>query len=232
MITVRKSGDRGYADHGWLQSYHTFAFAEYQDPKHRGFRKLRVVNEDHVAPRSGFPMHSHRDMEIISYVVSGQLKHEDSNGNSGIIEPGQFQRMTAGAGVAHSEYNPSTDEPVHLLQIWIFPEAKGLTPSYEELREAHRLRPNTLALAATGNGRNGAMTIQQDVDLYGACLETGASVSHALRDGRHAWIQLISGEIDVNGIKLSAGDGAAISEEPTLAIECRASAELLLFDLN
>jgi quercetin 2,3-dioxygenase len=232
MIEIRKSSDRGHFDHGWLDTYHTFSFAEYYDPRFTGFRQLRVINEDRVAPGMGFGTHPHRDMEIITYVLSGALEHKDSLGNGTTIRPGEVQRMTAGTGVTHSEFNPSTSEPVHLLQIWIKPEQKGLPPSYEQKLFPEDEKRGSLRLIASRDGRDGSVTIRQDVDLYATVLEPGEAVSHELADGRYAWIQVIEGRIDVNGHSLEPGDGASVSEEQTLQITATDRAELLLFDLN
>ncbi len=231
MITVRPSSERGRAQIGWLDSRHTFSFSEYHDPKHMGFRALRVINEDRVAPGQGFGTHPHRDMEIISYVLEGELEHKDSMGNGSVIRPGDVQRMSAGTGVRHSEFNPSKTEPVHFLQIWIMPEAAGLPPSYEQKSFSDAERSNKLRLVASRDGRDGALTLHQDVALHAGLLEAGASVRHPLAAGRHAWVQVVRGAIDLGGERLVAGDGAAVSDERELAIAAREASEVLVFDL-
>jgi redox-sensitive bicupin YhaK (pirin superfamily) len=231
VITVRKSEDRGHARHGWLDSRHTFSFGEYHDPEHMGFRALRVINEDRVAPGSGFPTHGHRDMEIVTYVLSGAIEHADSLGTGAVLRPGEIQRMSAGTGVAHSEFNPSPSDPLHFLQIWVLPERRGLAPEYEQKLFADEGRRGRLQLLASRDGRDGAASIHQDVDLYRASLDRGARIEHALRPGRHAWVQVVSGSLAANRVELSRGDGAALSSETTLSLEGRDDAELLLFDL-
>lgn len=229
MITIRPSGERGHFDHGWLNTYHTFSFADYHDPSHMGFRSLRVINEDRVQPAMGFGNHSHQDMEILSYVLEGELEHRDSMGNGSIIRPGEVQRMTAGTGVMHSERNPSPDDLVHFLQIWILPEKRGLTPGYEQKKFADL--DGRLRLVASGDGRDGSLTIHQDVDLYGAKLATGAALTHPFRPRRNGWLQIARGTVDIDGQPLSPGDGAAISDEPAVTIRALGDAEVLLFDL-
>ncbi len=238
MVRVRRSGERGVTEIGWLDSRHTFSFGEYRDPGHVRFRSLRVINEDRVAPRSGFPTHPHADMEIVTYVVSGALHHQDSMGNGSTITPGEVQRMSAGTGIEHSEVNSSSTEPVHLLQIWIFPERRGLAPGYEQKRFPDAERRGRLRLVAARDGRDGAVTIHQDAAIWAATLPAGARVEHALARGRGAWLQLIRGELDVTtdggataATRLAAGDGAAIEDASNLAIQAAAEAELLLFDL-
>jgi quercetin 2,3-dioxygenase len=231
MIKVRKSEERGHADHGWLNSHHTFSFADYFDPQHMGFRSLRVINEDRVAPRGGFPMHPHRDMEILSYVVKGALAHEDTMGNQKVVGAGEVQRISAGSGLMHSEYNASQKDPVHFLQIWILPEKRGLDPAYADASFASA-PGNGLTLAASRDGRAGSVKINQDVDLYVGRMESGTTLSHPLRPGRHGWVQVIDGELDVNGSKLTAGDAAAISEESRLDLKATGPAHALVFDLN
>ena len=238
MVRVRRSGERGVTEIGWLDSRHTFSFGEYRDPGHVRFRSLRVINEDRVAPRSGFPTHPHADMEIVTYVVSGALHHQDSMGNGSTITPGEVQRMSAGTGIEHSEVNSSSTEPVHLLQIWIFPERRGLVPGYEQKRFPDAERRGRLRLVAARDGRDGAVTIHQDAAIWAATLPAGARVEHALARGRGAWLQLIRGELDVTtdggataATRLAAGDGAAIEDASNLAIQAAAEAELLLFDL-
>jgi len=233
MIAVRRSGERGHARHGWLESYHTFSFAGYRDPGHMGFRDLRVLNEDRVQPGKGFEPHSHRDMEILSYVLSGALDHEDSLGNGSTIRPGDVQRMSAGSGVTHSEFNPSKRDLVHFLQIWILPEREGGPPSYEQRHFEAESRRGRLLLVASREAREESVRIQQDVDVLASLLEPGESVKHAIRPGRSAWVQIARGSVDVNGTRLEAGDGAALSDESQLAIEARGSpCELLVFDLR
>ena len=230
MIQVRKSGDRGHANHGWLDTFHSFSFDTYHDPAHMGFRSLRVINEDRVAPSMGFGMHPHRDMEIITYVLEGALEHRDSMGNRGVIRPGEVQRMSAGTGVRHSEYNPSSSEPLHLLQIWILPERQGIAPSYEQ--KPIVAARGALALVAGPATENGAVAIHQDAKLFTARLEDGDTVRHMLPRGRHAWLQVTRGAVRLNGAEFSAGDGAAISDESVLEISGGAAgSEFLLFDL-
>jgi redox-sensitive bicupin YhaK (pirin superfamily) len=231
MINIRKAADRGHANHGWLDTYHTFSFADYHDPKFMGFRALRVINEDIVEPSNGFGTHQHRDMEIITYILEGGLEHRDSMGNGSIIHPGDVQRMSAGTGVLHSEKNPSSNERVHLLQIWILPEKSGIRPSYEEKKFEPAERQGTLRLVASPDAADGSVTIHQDVRLYASLLDGESVLTHTLATGRHAWIQVARGELTVNGRELVAGDGAAISDEETLTLSGR-KAEFLLFDLN
>jgi quercetin 2,3-dioxygenase len=231
MIVRRPAGERGRADHGWLDSRHTFSFADYRDERHMGFRALRVINEDRVQPGRGFGTHGHRDMEIISYVLEGALGHRDSMGTGSTITPGDVQRMSAGTGVRHSEMNASATEPVHFLQIWIIPEQQGLAPGYEQKRFENAERAHRLKLIAARDGRDGAITIHQDVDLYASVLGEGERVTLPLRAGRHAWIQVARGTVAVNGERLDQGDGAAVSEETSLDIAGLTEAEFLLFDL-
>jgi redox-sensitive bicupin YhaK (pirin superfamily) len=231
MITLRKAGERGHARHGWLESYHTFSFAGYHDPEHMGFRDLRVINEDYVQPRQGFGTHSHRDMEIVTWVLDGALEHKDSLGTGSVIRPGDVQRMSAGTGVSHSEFNHSATELVHLLQIWILPERDGGPPSYEQKHFPPEERRGALRLLASRDGRDGSVRIQQDAALYTALLGAGQSVEHALRPGRHAWLQLARGRCTLNGVALEAGDGAAVSGEKSLRLADAKDAEILLFDL-
>jgi hypothetical protein len=231
MITRRPADQRGHADHGWLDSFHTFSFADYYDPKHMGFRALRVINEDRVAPGRGFGTHGHRDMEIISYVLGGALAHKDSMGTGSTIVPGDVQRMSAGTGVLHSEFNHSKTEPVHFFQIWILPERAGLAPSYEQKTFRDEDRRGRLRLVAGKDGaKDGVVTVHQDMALYAGLLEPGERVTHAVARG-HAWVQVARGAITLNGQALTAGDGAAVSGEKELVIEATQSAELLVFDL-
>ncbi len=230
MIQLRKAHDRGHANHGWLDSWHTFSFADYRDPRHMGFSALRVINEDRVSPGEGFPMHPHRDMEIITYVLEGALEHKDSLGTGSVIRPGEIQRMSAGTGIRHSEFNHSPNEPVHLLQIWILPDRQGVKPGYEQKRIDTAELNDTLRLVASPDGRDGSVTIQQDALLYAARLN-GKEVMHALAPGRHAWIQVARGTVRVNGTMLQAGDGAGIENESSLRLAADGSAEVLLFDL-
>ncbi|HEV3029760.1 MAG TPA: pirin family protein [Planctomycetota bacterium] len=231
MITIRKADDRGHARHGWLDSRHTFSFADYHDPEHMGYRTLRVINEDRVEPSQGFGTHPHRDMEIISYVLEGSLEHKDSMGTSSVIRPGEVQRMSAGTGVLHSEYNPSPTEPVHFLQIWISPEKKNLKPGYEQKAFPAEERNNKLRLVASRDGRDGSLKIHQDVELYTALLSKGGRVTHLLRAGRFAWIQVARGSVSLNGQALKAGDGASISGEKAVELSGAGNAEVLMFDL-
>jgi redox-sensitive bicupin YhaK (pirin superfamily) len=230
MITIRKAQDRGHFDFGWLDTYHTFSFGDYHDPEFMGFHSLRVINEDRVAPRAGFPKHGHRDMEIITYVLEGALEHSDSMGNGSVIRPGDAQRMTAGTGVTHSEAN-SSETPVHLLQIWILPGARGLTPGYEQKTFTAAEKLNQLRLIAAADGRDGAVTVHQDANVYASLLEPGREVAHQMSPERHAWLQVARGAVTVNGNELAQGDGAAISNESAVTIAGREPSEVLLFDL-
>lgn len=231
MITLRPAHARGHADHGWLDSHHSFSFADYYDPAHMGFRALRVINEDRVAPGRGFGTHGHRDMEIISYVLDGGLEHRDSLGTGSVIRPGDVQRMTAGTGVRHSEFNASKTDPVHFLQIWIVPEARDLEPSYEEKRFSEDEKRGRLRLVASRDARDGAVKVHQDVSLYATVLREGESVTHPLAPGRHAWVHVARGGAVVNGQRLDAGDAAALSDEAAVVITGRDEGEVLLFDL-
>ena len=231
MIQVRRAADRGHVQHGWLDTFHTFSFDTYYDPAHLHFRALRVINEDRVAPGAGFPTHPHRDMEIITYVLEGALEHQDSLGNGSVIRPGDGQRMSAGTGIRHSEANASKTEPVHLLQIWILPEKKGLDPGYEQKSFAPEEKRGRLRLIAARDGRDGAVTVHQDVSLYASVLAPGEQVEHRLAPGRHAWLQVARGAVSLNSNSLAQGDGAAVSEEEKLTIRAEKDAELLLFDL-
>ncbi len=231
MITTRKANERGHAEHGWLDSYHTFSFADYYDPKWMGFRSLRVINDDLVMPRMGFGTHPHRDMEIITYILSGQLAHQDSMGNGRVITPGEFQYMSAGTGVQHSEQNPSGQEAVHLLQIWIQPDEKGVPPRYEE-KSMKDAALGQLHLITSKTGRDGSMAIHQDADLWLAKLEPAQAVAHALAPGRHAWVHVAEGDITLNGLALSGGDAVAVAGESALELKGCKSAQVLIFDLN
>ncbi len=234
MITLRPAAERGHFDHGWLNTYHTFSFADYHDPRHTHFRGLRVINEDTVQPGGGFGAHPHRDMEIITYILEGALAHKDSMGTGSTIVPGDVQRMSAGTGVLHSEFNHSRDELVHLLQIWIFPDERGLKPSYEQKTFAAEEKLNRLRLVASPDASDGSVILHSDARVYGSLLEPGASVTHALAQGRGAWIQVVSGAIEVNGKWLAAGDGAGIENEKLLTVTGRSESgrsEFLLFDL-
>jgi quercetin 2,3-dioxygenase len=231
QATLRKSDARGRANFGWLDSRHSFSFGHYHDPDHMGFGPLRVINEDRVAPGGGFPTHPHSDMEIISYVLEGALEHKDSLGTGSVIRPGDIQRMSAGTGIRHSEFNASDKEPVHFLQIWIIPEREGITPSYQQKSFDAAARRGQLRLIASGGGRDGSITIHQDADLYSALLETGEGVSHKLATSRGAWIQLAHGAIAVNGQQLLAGDGLAVKDAGDLRIEAQSNAEVLLLDV-
>ncbi|MBI4082528.1 MAG: pirin family protein [Candidatus Lambdaproteobacteria bacterium] len=230
MMQVRRSEERGHAQHGWLDSRFSFSFAEYHDPRFMGFRALRVINEDRVEPGTGFPPHPHRDMEIVTYVLAGAIEHQDSLGNRAVIRPGEVQRMSAGTGVRHAEYNASRQESLHLLQIWLLPEWAGLAPGYEQ--KAFDLDGGGgLVLVGARDGRAGAVTIHQDVELYAARLSAGQQAGHALKPGRHAWVQVARGALDLNGVALQAGDGAALSGETALRLNATEPTELLLFDL-
>jgi redox-sensitive bicupin YhaK (pirin superfamily) len=231
MLTVRKSDERGHFDHGWLDTYHTFSFGDYRDLNWMGFRSLRVINDDRVAPATGFGTPPHRDMEIITYVLSGGLEHHDSMGNGSVIRPGEAQRMTAGTGIMHSEKNPSRTDPVHLLQIWILPNQKGLTPGYEQKQFADEAMRNRWRLLGARDGRDGAVTIHQDVDLFVTRLEPNHTVTHTLPPNRYGWLQVATGSVSVNGTTLEAGDGAAIANETAIEVTAQTPAEVLLFDL-
>jgi redox-sensitive bicupin YhaK (pirin superfamily) len=231
MITIRPAKERGGANHGWLNTRHTFSFSNYYDPRHMGFRALRVINEDRVTPGQGFGEHAHRDMEILSYVVSGALGHRDSMGNGEAIRPHEWQRMSAGTGVRHSEMNASATEPVHFYQIWILPEAEGIRPGYEQKLFAPEEKSGRLRLVASRGGEDGSLKIHQDVRVYNALLAAGGEVSHTLGEGRHAWVQVVRGSVNLNGVALAEGDGAAVSDETALAVKASEDAEIILFDL-
>lgn len=231
MITLRKATDRGHADHGWLKSHHTFSFAGYQDPQHMGFRSLRVMNEDRVAPGKGFGTHAHDNMEIVSYVLEGALEHKDSMGNGETLRPGEFQRITAGTGITHSEYNPSAEQGTHFYQIWLQPERQGLEPSYEQKAFDPAGRQNRMQLVASPNGQDGSLTIHQDAKIYLADLSAGHLLTPNLDQQRHGWLQVLRGNILLNGQGMDAGDAAAISGESELKIETSEVGEIMLFDL-
>jgi hypothetical protein len=231
MIRIRKANDRGHADHGWLNTWHTFSFADYYDPDQMGFSALRVINEDRVKAGNGFSTHPHRDMEIITYVLEGALEHKDSMGNGSIIRPGDVQRMSAGSGITHSEFNPSKEEPVHFLQIWILPEKRGVAPGYEQKFFPESEKTGRLRLVVSHDGRNGSVSINQEAALYDAMLTKGEEVSHTLTADRHAWLQVLRGKVLLNGIPMGVSDGAAVGEEENLQITAEEPSELLLFDL-
>ena len=231
MITIRPRDQRGRAQAGWLDSHHSFSFGHYYDPAHMGFRALRVINEDRVIPGAGFPTHGHQDMEIISYVLDGALAHKDSTGTAAVIRPGEVQRMSAGTGIRHSEFNASQQDPVHFLQIWIVPERAGLAPGYEQRAFGDAEKRGRLRLVASRDGREGSVTVHQDVDLYAALLGAGERVGFELRPGRHAWLQVARGQLRLNGDLLKAGDGAAIADVAQLELTGETDAEVLLFDL-
>jgi quercetin 2,3-dioxygenase len=231
MKTLFPANARGHTDLGWLDSHHTFSFGGWYSPEHMGFRSLRVINEDRVAAGQGFGSHPHRDMEILSWVVDGQLGHKDSMGTGSVIRPGELQRMSAGTGVVHSEMNPSRTEPVHFLQIWILPERAGLAPSYEQKAFSLTEGQGRLHLIAARHPTDGALTVHQDMSLYAGKLGTRQSVEHALAPGRHGWVQLVRGELDVGGQTMKAGDGLALSQESMISVLARAPAEFLVFDL-
>ena len=231
MITLRKAQERGHAQHGWLDSWHTFSFADYYDPQHMGFRALRVINEDRVAPGKGFPTHSHRDMEIVTYVLEGALEHRDSMGTGSIIKPGDVQRMSAGTGVGHSEFNASGSEPVHFLQIWILPEQRNLEPSYEQKSFSAQELRGKLRTVASRDGGGGAVLVHQDVKLLAGSFAAGESERYVLGSGRHAWLHVARGECRVNGQELAAGDAVQVSDEAALELSTASQAEVLLFDL-
>jgi len=231
MISLRPSAERGHFDHGWLDTRHTFSFADYRDPRFMGFRSLRVVNEDRVAPGQGFGTHPHRDMEIVTYVLEGGLSHRDSMGNGSTIRPGDVQRMSAGTGVTHSEFNASRHEPVHFLQIWILPARAGLAPGYEQTRFKDLETRGRLRLVASPDGADGSVTVNQDARIYATRLRAGEEVVHRLAPGRHAWVQVARGAVDLSGRPLSAGDGAALSDEPEVVLRGVEEAEVLVFDL-
>ena len=232
MIEIRKANDRGHGDHGWLNSYHTFSFASYRDPKHMGFRSLRVMNEDRVAAGQGFGEHAHDNMEIVSYVLEGALEHKDSLGNGEVLQPGEFQRISAGTGITHSEFNPSKREPTHFYQIWLLPKSQGIEPSYEQKHFADAELTNALRVVASPDGRDGSLSIHQDASIFLSKLESGHSIRHTIPSGRHAWLQVLRGSVTLNGDTLETSDGAAISDETELNITANSDAEVMLFDLT
>ncbi len=231
MISVRKSEDRGHVQIDWLDSKHSFSFGDYYDPRYLGHSVLRVINEDVIGPDGGFPTHPHKDMEIITYVLEGELEHRDSLGTGAVIRPGEVQRMSAGTGIRHSEFNPSPDKPTKLLQIWLFPDKKNVAPSYEQTAFPETERAGKLRLVASPDGREGSVTIHQDAAVYASLLKPGEKVHHAMQEGRFGWIQVARGEVTVNDIALKQGDGAAISKETALDIAGTKDAEFLLFDM-
>jgi len=232
VIQIRRSGDRGHADYGWLDTYHTFSFNTYHDEKHMGFRSLRVINEDRIQPGQGFGTHPHRDMEIITYVVDGALEHKDSMGNGSIIRPGDVQRMSAGTGVMHSEFNPSDDKAGHFLQIWILPDQKGVEPGYEQKTFSVNDKLGRLRLIASKDGRDGSVRIHQDANVFAAVLEKDSEVAMPIKTGRHAWVQVVRGYVNLGDHTLKSGDGAAASDEDSIKLIGRETSEILLFDLD
>ena len=231
MISIRKAGDRGLTSIDWLKSRHTFSFGDYYDPKEQGFSDLRVINEDWVAPGAGFPPHSHRDMEIITYLIDGAVQHQDSMGNGSVIRPGDVQRMSAGTGVTHSEYNPSKVEELHLLQIWILPDRRGHQPGYEQKSIAEAEQRGRLRIIASPDGRDNSVSIHQDARLYAGIIETDQPVTFAVTPGRRGYLHVVKGAVDLNGVALESGDGARVVEERAIEIVGRKESEVLLFDL-
>lgn len=232
MIQIRRAAERGHANHGWLNSHHTFSFARYHDPKYMGFKTLRVLNDDTVQPGQGFGTHSHQDMEIISYVVDGAMEHKDSMGTGSVLQPGDVQRMSAGRGVTHSEFNHSPTEPLRFLQIWVLPESEGIDPSYEERHFAETEKRSRLRLIVSPDGEEGSLRIHQDVRVYASILAKSESVEHEISSGRHAWVQVVQGSLSLNGDELHEGDGAAVSDLAQLSFEGVEEAEFLIFDLK
>ncbi len=231
MIKIRKANERGHANHGWLESYHTFSFANYYDPNFLGFRSLRVINEDRVQPDAGFPTHGHRDMEILTYVLEGELEHKDNMGNGSIIYPGEVQKMSAGTGILHSEFNPSKTQPVHLFQIWILPDRSGVKPSYEQRYFDLENNQGNLTLIAAKNGEGDCISVEQDVKLYASKLGMGSVLNYELKRDRNAWLQVVKGTVTLNDQPLNSSDAAAVSEEKTLEIKATEDSEILLFDV-
>jgi len=232
MIEIRRSGDRGHVNHGWLESYHSFSFASYHDKDHMNFGDLRVINEDWIAPGGGFPMHPHKDMEIITYIVSGELEHKDSMGNGSIIYPGDIQRMSAGSGITHSEFNHSSENSVHLLQIWIDTLSKGIEPSYEQKNYSELQDHRSLTLVASMGGKGNSVHINQDVNIYSGRWNPGASAHIDILQGRRLWIQLVSGDLELGGQSLESGDGAAVNDEAAVSLVAKSESEFLMFDLK
>ena len=232
MTTIRRSHERGHANHGWLDAHHTFSFADYYDPNWLGFRSLRVINDDTIAGGGGFGTHPHRDMEIITYMLSGALQHRDSMGHEAVLKPGDVQRISAGTGIAHSEFNYSPVEPVRLLQIWILPDRKGVKPAYAERSFGKGAAQQGLTLVASREGRDSSLSIHQDAEVWLGCLDAGTSTTHALKPGRHAWVQVAEGEVSLNGQPLKPGDGAALTDENALTLAGAKPSQVLLFDLN
>lgn len=236
MIQIRRSEDRGHVSEDWLDTYHTFSFSDYYDPKFMGFRALRVINEDRVAAGEGFPTHPHENMEIVTYIIDGALEHKDSMGTGSVIRPGDIQRMSAGTGVTHSEFNHSKDKACHLLQIWILPDRKGIKPEYEQKFYEPKLKQNQLKLIVSQDGSEGSVKVNQDIRIFSSLLDSGKEATYGLPPGRHAWLQLVSGSLEINGKKISTGDGVAVSPEGAgaekLEIRATKAAEFLLFDLN
>jgi redox-sensitive bicupin YhaK (pirin superfamily) len=231
MFKIRRAEERGHADHGWLNSYHTFSFASYRDPNHMGFRSLRVMNEDRVAAGQGFGTHAHNDMEIVSYVLEGELEHKDSMGNGEVLRPGEFQRITAGTGITHSEFNPSANQATHFYQIWLIPERRGLEPSYEQKGFDPQGRENRWQLVASRNAKDHSLLIHQDANIYLADLDNGREMTFAIPSGRHVWLQVLRGSVEVNASRLSTGDAVAVSDEEAVTVKATADCELMLFDL-
>jgi redox-sensitive bicupin YhaK (pirin superfamily) len=231
MFQIRKADQRGHADHGWLNTYHTFSFAGYQDPQHMGFRVLRVMNEDRVAPGQGFGTHAHDNMEIISYVLAGALEHKDSMGNGEVLRPGEFQRISAGSGITHSEFNPSAAEPVHFYQIWLEPNISNIEPSYEQNEFADEEKRGRLRLVASPDGRDGSLRIHQDANVFLSVVSDNSEIKYSVPANRYAWLQLLFGRVTVNGHSLSTNDGVAISDEPAIVIQGNEESEFMLFDL-
>ena len=231
MFQIRRAEDRGHADHGWLNTYHTFSFSSYQDPQHMRFRSLRVMNEDVIAPGQGFGTHPHHDMEIVTYVLEGALEHKDSMGNGEVLRPGEFQRMSAGTGITHSEFNPSSEQPVHLYQIWLFPDQKRIQPSYEQKQFSEAARHNRLRLVASREAADESLRIHQDARIFLSNLDAGTTLNHTIATGRFAWLQVLRGSVVANGLTLATSDGVAVSEERSLAIRAKSDAEIMLFDL-
>lgn len=231
MITLRPVSERGQADYGWLKANYSFSFANYYDPSHMGFRALRVINEDYVSPNAGFPTHSHNDMEILTYVLEGAIEHRDSLGSGEVLRPGEVQYMSAGTGVRHSEFNPSKEEGLHLLQVWLLPNQEGLKPAYAQKPFPIQEQKNRLHLVASADGREGSIQVHTDAELYASALEKGAAIEHTLQKGKYAWLQVARGGLKLNGTSLQQGDGAAVSDESKLKIEASEDAEFLLFDL-